>query len=166
MSGYRKKIVLLLAIVAVSSAALMVISAKSANNQQKTENSKFNANLLYVNDPNFSMTTNNNLGGSEIFFKMILSVLFIVALGIAAIYISKKLLPHKRLPGKEMRIIESVHLGPQKAVHLLKIGNKQLLIGSTADNITKLADLIDEFPQSEDALVNFSAQEANIKDIK
>jgi flagellar biosynthetic protein FliO len=166
MSGYRKKIVSILAIVVISSAALMVISAKSSSNQQKTEKPKLNDNLLFANDPNFPMTANSNLGGSEIFFKMILSVFFVVALGIAAIYISKKFMPHKSLPGKEMRIIESVPLGPQKAIHLLKIGNKRFLIGSTADNVTKLADLIDEFPQSEDALVNFSEQEVNIKEVK
>jgi len=161
VSGYRKRIVMLLVIVAVSSAALMVISAQSASNEPKLENSRSKDKSLFENDPNFSMAAMNNIGGKELFFKMILSVLLIVALGIVAIYASKKLLPHTGLPGKEMRIIETVHLGPRKTVHLLKIGNQRLLIGSTAENITKLADVTDVFPQSENALTNLSSQEVD-----
>jgi flagellar biogenesis protein FliO len=48
------------------------------------------------------------------------------------------------MSGKQIRIIETVHLGPRKSVHLLKIGDKQILIGSTNENITKLADVMDE----------------------
>ena len=72
-------------------------------------------------------------------------VFIVIVLGIGAIYLSKKLLPGlTNLSGKQIRIIETVHLGPRKAVHLLKIGGKQILIGSTNENITKLADVMDE----------------------
>ena len=145
----------------VGSAALMVISTRLAGNEPKLEKSKLKANSLFINDPNFSMAANNNLGGSELFFKMILSIVLVVVLGIAAIYVSRKLLPHTGLAGKEMRIIETVHLGPRKAVHLLKIGNHHLLIGSTAENITRLADVTDVFVQDEDILADLSAQEAD-----
>ena len=45
--------------------------------------------------------------------------------------------------GKKIRIIETVHLGPRRAVHLLEAGNKQLRIGSTTESITRLADVTD-----------------------
>jgi flagellar biogenesis protein FliO len=32
-------------------------------------------------------------------------------------------------------------LGPRKSVHLIEIGSRRLLIGSTNENIRKLADL-------------------------
>ena len=72
------------------------------------------------------------------------AVLFIAVLGVTAIYISKKFLPRiTNLPSKKIQIIETIHLGPRKAVHLLKIGNQQLLIGSTNESITKLAEIGD-----------------------
>ena len=75
---------------------------------------------------------------------MMLSVLIVVALGAAAIYTSRKLLPRiTNLPGKEVRIVETIHIGPRKTLHLLKIGNQCLLLGSTGENITKLADVTD-----------------------
>ena len=70
------------------------------------------------------------------------SVLFLAALGVGGIYISKRFLPKiSNLSGKEIHIVETVHLGPRKAVHLLEIGERRLLVGSTNENITKLADL-------------------------
>jgi flagellar biogenesis protein FliO len=45
------------------------------------------------------------------------------------------------MPGKEIHIVETVHLGPRKAVHLLEIGGRRYLIGSTNEKINTLADL-------------------------
>ncbi|NIR11629.1 MAG: hypothetical protein GTN82_39950, partial [Candidatus Aminicenantes bacterium] len=71
-------------------------------------------------------------------------VVLVAVLGVAAVYASKKLLPKiTNLPGKEIHIAETVHLGPRKTVHLLRIGKQWLLIGSTNENITKLADVTD-----------------------
>lgn len=82
--------------------------------------------------------------GGELFIKMMLSVLLVIGLGAAAIYVSKKLLPKiTNLPGKEIRILETAYLGPRKAVHLVKIGNQRLLIGSTNESISMLADVTD-----------------------
>ena len=105
-------------------------------------------NSLFENDPDFSTRTDNSLGSRELFFKMMVSVLFLVALGAAAIYVSKRFLPKfTNLPGKEIRIAETVHLGPRRAVHLLEIGERRFLIGSTNENITKLADLNNNFSE-------------------
>ncbi len=83
-----------------------------------------------------------NLGSA--FTKMILAFSIVAALGVAAIYASKKMLPKFACgQGKTIRVLETVHLGSRKMVHLLQIGGQQILIGSTPDRITKLADIMD-----------------------
>ena len=139
----KKKIVAFLIAVALGGGALIVCSAQSsATEPQKTS---YNPYSLSANDPNHS-------GGpfdmGELFLKMMAAIVLAVVLGIAAIYLSKKFLPKiTNLPGKEIRIAETVHLGPHKAVHLLEIGNRRLLIGSTNENITRLADLTSAFTE-------------------
>ena len=156
MVRYRKKIVVFLITVTLGSGVLLVCSARSATDRTELENSpvpespqvraKSKAGSLFANDPNFSGRPDGSAGNQELFFKMMLSVLFVVALGAAAIYVSKKFLPKiTNLPGKEIRVVETVHLGPRKAIHLLEIGSQRLLIGSTNENITRLADLTSTF---------------------
>ncbi len=133
----KKKIVVFLIAVALGGGALIVCSAQSsATEPQKTS---YNPYSLSANDPNHS-------GGpfdmGELFLKMMAAIVLAVVLGIAAIYLSKKFLPKiTNPPGKKIHIVETVHLGPRKAVHLLQIGNQQLLIGSTSEGITALADV-------------------------
>ena len=89
--------------------------------------------------------------GRELFFKTMLAVLLVIALGVAAIVTCRKLLPRITNPLRgQIRILETAHLGPRKAIHLIEIDNqrgprsagvKRLLIGSTNENITMLADL-------------------------
>ena len=151
MVRYRKKIVVFLITVTLGSGVLLVCSAKSASDAEQRasnrrgtelENSKSQSGSLFENDPNFSTRTGDKLSTRELFFKMMVSVLFLVALGAGAIYVSKRFLPKiTNLPGKEIRITETVHLGPRKAVHLLEVGQRRFLIGSTNENITRLADL-------------------------
>ena len=120
----------------------MVCSAQQAGPQKTQKMGHSNTSLLFAKDPNFCTRPTEKLETRELFFKMMLSVLLVVGLGAGAIYFSKKLLPRiTNLPGKKVRIVETVHLGPRKAVHLLQIGNQQILIGSTNEGITKLADI-------------------------
>lgn len=168
MVGFKKKIVAFLITVALGIGVLVVCSAQSAIDGTGSGpgnagfrsvpvggGSKSQAGSLFANDPN-SGKPSSSAGSRELFYKMLLSVLLVVALGVAAIYVSKKLLPRiTNLPGKEIRIVETVHLGPRKAVHLLEVGDRRLLIGSTNENITKLADVTS-------ALTDLTAQETSI----
>lgn len=153
VTGFKKKVVVFLITVASGGSVLVVCSARPAADGAESGKSKFDpcqpqtavryeTGSLFANDPNFSGKSSYDPGSGELFFRAMLAVLFVVALGVAAIYASKKLLPRiTNLPGKEVRIVETVHLGPRKAVHLLEIGNRRLLIGSTNENVTKLADV-------------------------
>jgi flagellar biogenesis protein FliO len=156
VAANKKKIVAFLVAIALGSGTLVVCSVQSAPAGQ-TKPLFNNSSSPFENDPNFSAAPSNSLGTRELFFKMMFSVLLVVALGAAVIYISKKFLPKiTNSPGKEIHIIETAHLGPRKAVHLLKIGNQRLLIASTSESITKLADVT--YASSE---MDLSAQETD-----
>jgi flagellar biosynthetic protein FliO len=163
----KKKLIVFLITVALGGGVLVVCSAGSSTDATGLEKPKFDpcqpqagteseTDSLFQKDPNFLGGSPYNAGSGQLFFRAMLAVLFVVVLGVAAIYVSRKLLPKiANLPGKEIRIIETVHLGPRKAVHLLEIGNRRLLIGSTNENVTKLADITGSF-------ANLSAQEIEV----
>lgn len=94
-----------------------------------------------------NIPNHNSVGTGTLFGKMMLAVFVVIALGSVAIYLSRKVLPKiTNLHGKNIHVIETVHLGSRKTVHLIEVGSKRILIGSTPDNITKLADLTEAFP--------------------
>ena len=96
-------------------------------------------------------------GEKEFFYKMLLSILVVACLGAGVVYVSKKLLPKiSNLPGKQVRILETHHLGPRKSIHLIAIGSKRLLISSTNETITMLADVTDSGPSFADELAKRS----------
>lgn len=141
MAKQRKKIVAFLVAALLCSGALALIHAQPIASEPKKPLIN-NSNALFTKDPNLHTKPTNSLDTHELFFKMMLAVLLVIVLGAAAIYVSKKVLPKiTNLPTREIRIVETIHLGPRKAVHLLKIRDQLLLIGSTNENITKLADL-------------------------
>jgi flagellar biosynthetic protein FliO len=141
VARYRKKIVVFSVIAALSGYVLVARHAQLAEAEPAKPLSD-DTSPLFANDPKPTVKPADNSGTRELFFKMMLSVLLVVVLGVTAIYISKKFLPGiTNLSGKEVRVVETVHLGPRRAVHLLKVGNKRLLIGSTNESITKLADI-------------------------
>ena len=143
MGLFKKKNVVFLASIALCVCATFVHSAEP-NTDEKAKSLFDNSGYSYGNKPE----SGNEFDAGEALFKMILMILLVVVLGIAVIYVSKKLLPKfTNLPGKKIRIIETVHLGPRKTVHLLEIGNQQLLIGSTNENISRLADITDAFSE-------------------
>ncbi len=140
----KKKIGVFLLTVVLCSGATFVYSAQS-DAAENTKSLLGTSDSLYENQSNLTIGSDGNLDAGGLFFKMILMVLLVFVLGAAAIYLSKKLLPRfSRLPGKRIQVFETVHLGPRKAIHLIKIDKQTLLIGSTNENITKLADVIDQ----------------------
>jgi flagellar biogenesis protein FliO len=47
--------------------------------------------------------------------------------------------------------VETTHLGPRKGIHLIQVGTRRLLIASTDETITMLAEVTDSGP-------NFAAE--------
>ena len=137
----KKNVVFLLAII-LCNIATFAYSAQSGADESTKSLLSDNSGSVYSTQPNLTIGSDVNPDAGGLFFKMMLMVLLVVVFGAAAIYLSKKLLPRfSRLPGKRIRVCETVHLGPRKAIHLIKIDEQMLLIGSTNENITKLADV-------------------------
>jgi flagellar biosynthetic protein FliO len=158
MSEFWKKAFVFAGLVLVFIAGLALRSTTTSSAGQKDFS-------FVLNDPNTTNDVNSlfsnlrenqqksplklgepsNLGAGELFFKMALAVFIVIVLGIAAVYFSRKLLPKiARMPGKEIKVIETVHLGQRKSLHLIKVADHRILIASTNETITKLADLTDE----------------------
>jgi flagellar biosynthetic protein FliO len=154
VAQYKKKIIVIFIVAALSGCMLAVCRTQLAVAESAKPLSD-NTSSLFAKESNPSVRSVDKLSTKELFFKMMISVLLVVVLGVSAIYISKKFLPRiTNLSGREIHIVETVHLGPRRAVHILKVGDKQLLIGSTNESITKLADVTD-------ALVDLSSQKTN-----
>lgn len=152
MVAVNKKTVCLLFSVALVGSLPYLCAAQAINNSEQQESepvtqSSDSQNLsLFDNDPNFSDGSGFGSDGGELFFRAMIAILFVVVLGFAAFYVSRKLLPKiTRLPGKEIHVIETTYLGPHKALHLIEVRNRCLLIGSTNDSITKLIEMTDGF---------------------
>jgi flagellar biosynthetic protein FliO len=157
VTGFKKKIVIILIIAALGNGALIVRTVHSdakdtASEKAASESDQSGLGVetehggLFEKDSGFAGESDYLPNQGEFFLRALLAVVFVVILGVAAIYVSKKLLPQiAKVPGKQIRIIETVHLGPRKAVHLIDIGHRRFLIGSTNENVTKLADLNDSF---------------------
>lgn len=167
MTSKKKKIILSISTIALCSSLLILRASQSDTKAMGTENkvsdpcqpaetTEPNLNYLFGKDSDIPLAPGHDTFGGELYSKTLLAVLFVLVLGIAAIYVSKKLLPKiTNLTGKEIHIVETVHLGPRKAVHLLEIGNRRFLIGSTNETISALADL-------NSTLINQSAGEIDI----
>lgn len=165
MPALKNKVLLLLTAVAAGGGLLVVCFGQSAPNQvdrrmglappslpsigeasptlhgRSKEKTGGRGDLLFGKDSDFSGEYNYD-SDTGVYSTVIRAFLFVAVLGAAAFYVSKKLLPKiTNLPGKEVRVVETVYLGPRKAVHVLEVGSRRFLVGSTNENITKLADI-------------------------
>ncbi|MHC4294568.1 MAG: flagellar biosynthetic protein FliO [Planctomycetota bacterium] len=86
--------------------------------------------------------------GVGVMFEMLGYVLVIVILGVIAIIVVKKVLPRIGVgvpSGKRISTLETVYLGPRKTVHLLQVGRRRILVGSSRDGISMLSDVSGAF---------------------
>lgn len=94
----------------------------------------------FLDDSDLSQESTLGLDNGQLFLKMMGSVVLVIVLAVAALYLSKKVLPKvTQAAGKEIRVVETTYLGPRKALHLVEVGNQKLLIGSTNESIATLA---------------------------
>lgn len=155
MRLFKTKILVVLTAILLCSGVTFVYSAQSGadDNVESLVNQSF---PVQDNQPKFTVGSDSNTGVGGLFYKMILMILVVVSMGVAVVYLSKKLLPKLSLSGKRIQVTETVHLGPRKSIHLIKIGKKTLLIGSTNENISSLADVTDQISE-----VDLSANQIN-----
>jgi len=127
-------------IVALSLAALASLAAAAPN--EPLHPAAPLPDSLFARDPNFAFGTNRQFDTGGIYWRMMLAVLLVLALGAAAYYVSKKLGGKiVNLPNRQIKLVETLYLSSRKALHLIKVGDKNIIIGTTPTTITRIADL-------------------------
>ncbi len=140
----QKKRIVVLCLLLVVGGGWVALASRYAGGPGQTNPQTARAETSFLSEPNQLGGTNVSLGGRELFLKMMLSVGLVIALGIGALYLSKRVLPKvTHAAGKEIRVLETTYLGPRKALHLVEVANQRLLIASTSDHITTLAHIGD-----------------------
>ena len=87
----------------------------------------------------------SNSSNYEMLINTIKAVVFVAVFGTAAIFVLKKLAPKISNPtGKNIHVLENVSLGQRRALHLVEVRGRQILIGSSADSIVKLCELSED----------------------
>ena len=72
----------------------------------------------------------------QIGFALLLTVGLVVVLG----YGAKQLQRRNTIHGQHLKILETMHLSQKEKLALVQLGSRQLLIGVTASQITKLTE--------------------------
>lgn len=78
----------------------------------------------------------------EIYFTLIISLAFIIGLIFLTKYCAKWLNKRVRISSSAtVKILERVNLGPDKALMIVSVAEKYMLLGVTQEHIEKIADL-------------------------
>ncbi len=88
--------------------------------------------------------------GRGAMWRMLAYMLVIVVLGVATLVVIKRVLPRIGVgvpSGKRISTLETAHLGPRKTVYLLQIGAQKILIGSSREGLSMLADVTKAFDE-------------------
>jgi flagellar biogenesis protein FliO len=88
-----------------------------------------------------------DVGTSGLLLQMFAYVVVILALGAVGFLVVKRVLPRigKYSSGKNITVVETIYLGPRQAVHMLRVGTSRLLVGTSREGITMLADATKAF---------------------
>lgn len=84
---------------------------------------------------------------AEIGMDLLLKLAIVVGLIYAAAFVLKRLGftgNGPRIGSRRIRVIESHSLGPQRAISIVEVGDRQFLVGTTAQQIQVLAELDDD----------------------
>ena len=88
--------------------------------------------------------------------KLSVAVGVLLVLGGGAIYLMRVILPKfGPVSKKRIKVVEMHYLGGRKVVHLIEVGHRQLLVGSTPTQISMLADVTQHWDEVEE-LVPFN----------
>jgi len=80
----------------------------------------------------------SNLPGiGQYLLTTFLALLLVVSLAVLVLYLLRRVAPAS---GRTVKLVESVPLEPRRSLHLVQIGDRILLIGSTDGSLTLIAD--------------------------
>ena len=89
-------------------------------------------------------------GSTDVLWRMLAYVLVILALGALGMVVVKRWLPRMGVApsrGREVTVIETTHLASRRTVHLVQVGNRRFLLGSTDQSVAMLAEVTSAFPE-------------------
>ena len=76
------------------------------------------------------------------FWRMLASLAVVVVLVVVAAVVGKKFLPRLAAQGRrQLRVMETLHVTPRNAVHLMRVGDRVFMLGSTKEGLTTLGDV-------------------------
>jgi flagellar biosynthetic protein FliO len=79
----------------------------------------------------------------DVFFKMGIVVVFIIG---AALLLRRWQGGSWRGSQHQVSVVETIHLTPRRAIHLIQVGDRQLLIGATDQAVTLLSEVTEGAP--------------------
>ncbi len=75
-------------------------------------------------------------------WQMIGIVVIIAVLGVGGLLMVRRYAPRiQQRRGRHISVVETTGLGPNKSLHLLRVGDRDLLISSTRERVSMLADV-------------------------
>ena len=79
---------------------------------------------------------------SRLVWESLAAVAVILVLGGVAIVVVRRVMPRiAAARGKQIQLAETFHLGQNRAVHLLHVGSRSLLVGASREGISLVADV-------------------------
>ena len=86
-------------------------------------------------------------------YKLCAAMGTVLILGGVAMYVLRVVMPKfGPVKQKRVKIVEVHHLGGRKMLHLVEVGHRQLLVGSTPNQVSMLADVTQHWDGSEDLM--------------
>jgi len=126
------------AVIALAVVAIIGAAAVSRSDTKATASAwdQFKA------EPNATPGAADKTPTSDAVKRLLAAIVIVLVVGSAAIWASKKYLPKiAAAKGKNIKLIETVTLAPQRHVHIIEVGTQKFLIGSSVDSVRMLADV-------------------------
>jgi len=84
----------------------------------------------------------------NVFGQMLVYVVVILALGAGVVFAAKRYFPRtSNAASSKLRVVDSVHLGPRKQLHVLEVGAQRFLLASCRDSVAMISELKSSFSE-------------------
>jgi flagellar biosynthetic protein FliO len=116
------------------------------------------AGLIWVKGA--SRTTDDPLQASPLYFIGVfakLAVVLLLILACSAIFRRWSVPGSKAAKNRQMQIVETVRLSPKQALHIVTVGDRQLLIGATDQSVSLLTAVEQDLNPIEEAPIDSPA---------
>ena len=82
-------------------------------------------------------------------WRLLGSVVVILVLAAPLVWLSRRLAPRLGTHvGKRLSLLETMYLGPRKSVHLVQVGSRRYLLGSSQEHVSLLAEVTSAFNET------------------